>query len=266
MDHESGNQDVAMREAAERVVNEKLQGQFLRKRIFNYFLSRARVLVSARENLRFERTRGFGKVREIFCAMGERFHALGLLDAPRDIFYLTQEEIFGYIKGTSVEVDLKRLVDLRKETYRGYEAKKLPERIRTRGVVYLNTDVSTTAGTAEALSVLQGLGCCPGVVQARVCVVRHPSEVSNLNGDILVTSSTDPGWVTLFPTASAILVERGSLLSHSAIVSREMGKPCVVGVKGLLDQLQTGDEVELDGSTGKVVVLKRTNGAEVDHG
>jgi phosphoenolpyruvate synthase/pyruvate phosphate dikinase len=265
MDHEAGNQDVAMREAAELVVREKLKGHFWRRRIFNYFLTRARVLVSARENLRFERTRGFGKVREIFCAIGERFHALGLIEAPRDIFYLTQKEIFGYIKGTSVEVELKKLVALRKETYAQYESKKLPERIRTRGVVYLSADVNASVASAEALSVLQGLGCCPGVVRARVCVVHHPSEVSNLNGDILVTSSTDPGWVTLFPTASAILVERGSLLSHSAIVSREMGKPCVVGVKGLLDQLQTGDEVELDGSTGKVVVLKRANGAEVDY-
>lgn len=265
MNHEAGNHDVAMRESAERVVNEKLKGQFLRRRVFNYFLTRARILVSARENLRFERTRGFGKVREIFCAMGERFHELGLIEAPRDIFYLTQEEIFGCIRGTSVEEDLKRLVSLRKESYSDHETKKLPERIRTRGVVYLGLDTAVSGEHVESLSVLQGLGCCPGVVRARVCVLHHPSEVSNLNGAILVTSSTDPGWVTLFPTASAILVERGSLLSHSAIVSREMGKPCVVGVKGLLDQLKTGDEVELDGSTGKVLVLKRANGPEVDH-
>jgi len=70
----------------------------------------------------------------------------------------------------------------------------------------------------------------------------------------LVTSSTDPAWVTLFPTASAIIVERGSLLSHSAIVTREMGKPCIVGVTGLLDSLKTGDFVEMDGSTGEIRV------------
>ena len=105
---------------------------------------------------------------------------------------------------------------------------------------------------------LQGLGCCPGRVRAKVQVVHHPSEVEDLQGDILVTASTDPGWVTLFPTASAILVERGSLLSHSAIVSRELGKPCIVGITGLLHRLKTGDWVEMDGSTGQVKLIEPT--------
>jgi pyruvate,water dikinase len=92
-------------------------------------------------------------------------------------------------------------------------------------------------------------------VRARVQVVHDPNAIVSLNGDILVTSSTDPGWVTLFPSASAIIVERGSLLSHSAIVSREMGIPCIVGVTGLLKTLKTGDEVEMDGSTGEIRII-----------
>jgi pyruvate,water dikinase len=58
--------------------------------------------------------------------------------------------------------------------------------------------------------------------------------------------------------ASAILVERGSLLSHSAIVSRELGKPCIVGITGLLNRLKTGDWVEMDGSTGQVKLIEPT--------
>jgi len=61
--------------------------------------------------------------------------------------------------------------------------------------------------------------------------------------------------VTLFPSASAIIVERGSLLSHSAIVSREMGKPCIVSVTGLMKTLKTGDEIEMDGSTGEIKII-----------
>ena len=56
----------------------------------------------------------------------------------------------------------------------------------------------------------------------------------------------------LFPAASGILVQRGSLLSHTAIVSRELGIPAVVGITGLLNSLNDGDEVEIDGTTGKV--------------
>ncbi len=92
-------------------------------------------------------------------------------------------------------------------------------------------------------------------MQAKVRVVNDPDELDSLNGDILVTSSTDPGWVNLFPTASAIIVERGSLLSHSAIVSREMGIPCIVSITGLLRTLKTGDEVLMDGSTGEIKII-----------
>ncbi|MCU0623692.1 MAG: PEP-utilizing enzyme [Gemmatimonadaceae bacterium] len=71
-------------------------------------------------------------------------------------------------------------------------------------------------------------------------------------GDILVAERTDPGWVLLFPAASAVLVERGSLLSHAAIVSRELGLPAVVGIPGLTLWLTDGELIELDGAAGVV--------------
>ncbi|MFN0036579.1 MAG: PEP/pyruvate-binding domain-containing protein [Saprospiraceae bacterium] len=251
--------DLDMREKAEQVVREKLRGQPLRRLIFNHVLKNTRVLVSGRENLRYARTRGYGTVREIFCALGMRFQERGILGDARDIFFLTQAEIFDHIKGTSVNGNLRDLVALRKNQYAQWEKSPPPaERFATSGIVYAGNDFRldrNPKADISAADTLRGLGCCPGKVRAQVRVVRHPSEVSDLNGDILVTSNTDPGWVTLFPTAGAILVEKGSLLSHSAIVSREMGKPCIVGISGLLQRLQTGDWVEMDGSTGEVKIL-----------
>ena len=251
------NLDEKMRQDAEAKVAAGLQGKFLKMAVFNYFLKRARILVSARENLRFERTRGFGKVREIFCAIGKKFYFEGIIDDARDIFYLTKEEIFDFIKGTAVTQDIKSLIALRKSHYRAWTDMRTSERIHTYGMVYHGNPFYQEFTKEELTGDLKGLGCCPGRVKARVQVVRDPREVEDLNGDILVTSSTDPGWVTLFPTASAILVERGSLLSHSAIVSREMGKPCIVGITGLLDRLKTGDVVEMDGSTGVVKIIEQ---------
>ncbi|MBA3708890.1 MAG: hypothetical protein H0W83_08745, partial [Planctomycetes bacterium] len=71
-------------------------------------------------------------------------------------------------------------------------------------------------------------------------------------GCILVAERTDPGWIMLFPAAAGLVVERGSLLSHSAIVSRELGIPAVVAVPGATAWLKDGDLVELDGATGVV--------------
>jgi pyruvate,water dikinase len=90
-------------------------------------------------------------------------------------------------------------------------------------------------------------------------VVRDPKQARLTAGCILVADHTDPGWIMLFPSASGLLVERGSLLSHSAIVARELGIPAVISIPGLLDWLKDGDEVELDGAAG---IVRRIAGQE----
>jgi pyruvate,water dikinase len=62
--------------------------------------------------------------------------------------------------------------------------------------------------------------------------------------------------VVLFPAAAGLLVERGSLLSHSAIVARELNLPCIVSISGITTTLKTGDLVEMDGRTGRINLLK----------
>ena len=72
-------------------------------------------------------------------------------------------------------------------------------------------------------------------------VARSAADAEGLDGEILVTARTDPGWAPLYPSCSGLLIERGSLLSHSAVVARELGLPTVVGIPGgLMDRLETG--------------------------
>ncbi|MBC8047140.1 MAG: phosphoenolpyruvate synthase [Fimbriimonadaceae bacterium] len=249
-----GNPDI--RSIAEIKVLSKIRSPFKRV-FFKWILKKARYFVSNRENLRYQRTRGFGMVRKIFLAIGNRFSAQKITQQQRDIFYLTKEEIFDYIKGTSTQSDLKKLITLRKEEYAVFEAIQLPERINTKGIASLNLhEIKIQTEEKSVLSELKGIGCCAGIVKGKLRIIKNPDEIESLNGDILVTSSTDPGWVTLFPTCSAILVERGSLLSHSAIVSRELGIPCIVGIKNLLQIVETGMIVEMDGSTGVIKIIQ----------
>jgi len=254
----SGEREDVIRTNAEREIARHLKGKIMGRWKMQLTLRYTRELVSARENLRYERTRAFGIVREIFTYIGKRFYADGPLDNARDIFYLTKEEIFSYIEGTAVTQDIKALVVLRQKAFQHYQQLgPLSERFATYGVPYDGNDFFSIDRVEMPEGDLKGIGCSPGRVTGRVRVVADPAEVSSLNGDILVTTSTDPGWVTLFPGASGIIVERGSLLSHSAIVSREMGKPCIVGVTGLLKSLKTGDEIEMDGSTGLIRTISR---------
>ena len=254
----SGDREDVIRTNAEREIGRHLKGKLAGRWKMRLTLHYTRELVSARENLRYERTRAFGIVREIFTFIGKRFYTDGLLHDARDIFYLTKEEIFGYIEGTAVSQDIRALVALRQKEYQAYrQSGTLSERFATYGVPYHGNDFFNMDRIVKPDGDLKGIGCSPGKVTGRVRVVMDPAEVPSLNGDILVTSSTDPGWVTLFPGALGIIVERGSLLSHSAIVSREMGKPCIVGVTGLLKTLKTGDEIEMDGSTGIIRTISR---------
>ena len=92
-----------------------------------------------------------------------------------------------------------------------------------------------------------------GTVTAKARVIRDPKTEALEPGDILVARHTDPGWIAVFSNASAIVVERGSLLSHSAIVARELGIPCVVGLKHATGWIEDGERIEVDGSSGKVV-------------
>ena len=77
-------------------------------------------------------------------------------------------------------------------------------------------------------------------------------------GNIIVTKRTDPGWISLFPLASGLVVEHGSMLSHSFVVAREMGLPAIVGVHDATKVIKTGDVITLDGVKGVVIIENKT--------
>jgi pyruvate,water dikinase len=81
-------------------------------------------------------------------------------------------------------------------------------------------------------------------------------DARDLRGEILVTERTDPGWVPLYPSCSGLLIERGSLLSHSAVVARELGLPTIVSIAGgLTRRLKTGMRVRMDAGLGEIRIL-----------
>jgi pyruvate,water dikinase len=228
-----------------------------RRLIFKWVLANARLGVKNRENMRFARTRIYGLLRELIRALGDNLAREGILDHRDDIFYLTLDEVWDFIKGTAVTTNLRGLVEVRRQEFDVYRTDKeqLPDdRFETFGMAYVRNRFK---GRGEASvraedGVLRGIGCCPGVVTGPVKVIRSPSEDATLSGEILVAERTDPGWVPLYPSVSGILIERGSILSHSAIVAREMGIPTIVGIRGLTSFLRSGQRVTMDGAAGTV--------------
>ena len=243
------------REAAAICVRNVLGSNPIKRLFFGWILRNARLRVRDRENLRFERTRVFGRVRRIFVEIGKRLWAIDLLDSPRDIFWLELDEIVGFIEGTATCTNLKGLAALRKAEFGRYRSDKAPDRrFETRGIVNhghiyrsANRPVMVPSGSERS-----AIGCCPGKVRGIARVIRSPENAEILPGEILVAERTDPGWVMLFAAAAGLVIEHGSPLSHAAIVARELGIPAVIGVNGACEWLSGGGAVEIDGAAGLV--------------
>jgi pyruvate,water dikinase len=205
----------------------------------------------------------------VFRAIGNCLVKLGLIDQKLDVFYLTVDDLFAFVDGRSVTNNLRGLIGLRRaETDQYQKSLPPPERFMTRGAcgaywVFpsllddLNLLKELEVEASSDPNVLNGTPCCPGIVEAAVRVVKSIDEARSLNDEILVTARTDPGWVPLYPMCKGLLIERGSLLSHSAVVARELGLPTIVGVSGgLLKRLKTGMRVQMDAGKGKITILK----------
>lgn len=239
----------------------KLQGGWLPKGpIFRWVLGGARLGVKNRENMRFARTKIYGLLRELLRGAGHHFQAEGILRDREDIFYLTIDEVWDYVKGTAVTTDLQALADLRRAEFARWRSTETPppaDHFETFGMAYHRNLLRNWTGVTHAAADghLRGIGCCPGKLCKAVKVLRTPADDLRLNGEILVAERTDPGWVPLYPSVSGLLIERGSILSHSAIVAREMGIPTIVGIPGLIATLHTGQVVEMDGAAGTVRVV-----------
>ncbi|MFG1793117.1 PEP/pyruvate-binding domain-containing protein [Nocardia sp. NPDC049149] len=246
-----------IRHAAEARIGTALRGHPLRRIAFRVVLRQARATVKQRENMRLGRSRCFGLVKRVFRALGAQFHEAGLLDAPHDIFYLTYEEITALIRGTAVDADPRALVAARKADYDRWRGQPMPARIVTSGIAAAADNSVEFAEYDSTATVLTGIGCAPGRVEAPALVLHEPEADTPIDGEVLVATTTDPGWVFLMVAAGGLVSEKGSVLSHTAIIGRELGITTVVGVRDATSLLRSGDRVALDGRAGTVTITGR---------
>lgn len=210
--------------------------------------------IAGRERSRLNRCRVYGMVRQIFTALGKSYADKGYISSPGDIFYLSIDEAFGLAVSPK---DMKDEVENRKVRYAMFE--KLPPYTR---LIFENkefdkslSDVTFRRRRKDA-DVLSGIPCSAGVVEGEALVIRNIGDVKDVKDKILVTVMTDPGWVFLLASAKGVISEKGSLLSHTAIISRELKKPSIVGVPDLTDTIRTGDRIRMDGGSGRIEILR----------
>jgi rifampicin phosphotransferase len=238
----------------------------LKRAVLRGLFAAMRTLLRVREDTRFCRSQLLGDVRALLLRQGAHLVAAGRLDRPRDVLDLTLDEVLGAYDGTVPGADLRALAAIRAgERARWIEADlTFPSRLETDPdrplTLALPDAVARAAGQAGEEStesaVLVGLASSAGTVRGRAMVVLDPSVTADQTRDrILVARETDPGWLFLMMSATALVVERGTLLSHTAITGRLLGIPTVVAVPGATTRIPDGSLIEVDGAAGVVRIL-----------
>ena len=211
--------------------------------------------ISNREISRLNRSRIYGMVREIVISLGKNFCKDGLLESEKDIFYLTYDEMFTMAKEP---FDAKDRIKQRKNEYRMYKCLPAFSRIVFEKTEFSKHHVSVNSHRmAEQTGVMQGVPCSGGISEGEALVVEDISMLEDSKDKILVTKMTDPGWVFYLASAKGVISQKGSILSHTAIISREIGIPSIVGVANVMNRINTGDIVRMDGSSGRGEIIRR---------
>jgi pyruvate,water dikinase len=176
--------------------------------------------------------------------IGELLAASGVLADAADVHYLTCDEVLGALPG-----DPAAVIAARRGERDGYLALELP-------VAWRGDPEPVEVALVDRTAKLIGTGVSRGQVAGTVRVVLDPAEVDMEPGDILVARTTDPSWASVMYPAGALIVEIGGQLSHAAVVARELGIPCVMGIPDATRSLRDGDRVRVDGTVGTVEVLQ----------
>ena len=125
--------------------------------------------------------------------------------------------------------------------------------LQSRPVTSSGGDTSVELAEHEGEALVRGLGAAPGVGHGEVKIISELSRGNDLKeGDVLVTHMTAPDWVPLMRRSAAIITDSGGMTCHAAIVSRELGIPCVVGAADATSKLRDGELVTVDATHGMV--------------
>ena len=221
--------------------------------ITKFISKRAIIGIKNREISRLNRSRIYGMVRLMMLQIGKNYVKARQLRKKEDIFYLTLDEIF-----SNKKIDYKKIVRQRKKEYSMYY--ELPNYTR---LIFTDKEFDKAHKRVNKKEkdidsdILEGIPTSNGIVEGEALVIENINKKYDVKNKILITKMTDPGWVFLLVNSKGVISEKGSLLSHTAIISREIKIPSIVGVEDATTIIKTGDYLRMDATTGRIEILKR---------
>lgn len=222
-------------------------------------LKKSQSMMASRENGKLPAVLLWDEMRRLLAAAAPRLVERGVLPAKDAIHYLRHRELHAVLRGDAgpgVEE-----IERRREAHRRCLALDLPELveigpgwirplddafIRARGML-------PPEKLAADVTRLHGIAAAPGRVTGTARVLSDPFDEFEA-GDVLFARTVDPGWAPVLACAGAVVLDIGGVLSHGAVVARELGVPCVVNVKVGTERAVSGTAVTVDGSAGEVIL------------
>jgi len=178
----------------------------------------------------------------------EQLVKAGLIREKEDIFYLSFEELRDLIHNNKLDY---QIISKRKEDFIRYEKLTPPRVITSEGEIirgrYKRENLPDGA--------IAGVAVSSGLVEGRARVILNMEAADLEDGDILVTSFTDPSWTPLFVSIKGLVTEVGGVMTHGAVIAREYGLPAVVGIENATRLIKDGQRIRVNGTDGYVEIL-----------
>lgn len=212
--------------------------------------------------------------RSLMLEVGRRLQRADIILEVSDVFDLDYAEIDCALSDLEASKDSARAyqhrIADRQQQIERWDAMPVPDVVlqTAQGIIAnpsineLTQDLASSNATQE----WQGIAVSMASYRGKVCLIESPAQIAKLKqGDIAIALSTDPSWLPIFLKAGGMIVETGGYLSHSAIVARELGIPTIVNLPGISSLLQDGDEVMMDGPTGRLYRLTSRKISQSNH-
>lgn len=178
----------------------------------------------------------------------EQLVQANVIHEKEDIYYLTFEELLEVVRTDKLD---SQIISKRKDEFLLYE-KLTPPRVITSDGEIIAGEYKRENLPAEAIV---GLPVSSGVIEGRARVILNMEDANLEDGDILVTSFTDPSWTPLFVSIKGLVTEVGGLMTHGAVIAREYGLPAVVGVENATKLIKDGQRIRVNGTEGYIEIL-----------
>jgi phosphoenolpyruvate synthase/pyruvate phosphate dikinase len=179
----------------------------------------------------------------------EQLVQANVIHEKEDIYYLSFEELHEVVRTNKLD---NQIISKRKDEYKLYEKLNPPRVITSDGEIitgkYNREDLPAVA--------LAGIAVSSGAIEGRARVILNMEDADIEDGDILVTTFTDPSWTALFVSIKGLVTEVGGLMTHGAVIAREYGLPAVVGVENATRLIKDGQRIRVNGTDGYVEIMQ----------